>query len=90
MSFLHNLGHKHWELHKDDIGVFSFCEQRWRWGGVRVVFRPAFSMARWHPVPAADQDEEVPVLARMIKAGSPHEAMALLREAYAENGITGC
>lgn len=86
MKFLHSLGHRHYELFHDDIGTFSFCEQRWPWGGCRVMFQPAFASSRWWGVPYAEHSEDGTLLQQMIRAQNAHQAMALLRAEYAKTG----
>lgn len=86
----HDLLHKHYQLHKDEIGTFAFCESRLpeQLGGrVHVGFSPAFDGARWHPVPCVtyNGDDSNNLLTRMLDAGTPHQAMAMLRAASEED-----
>jgi hypothetical protein len=83
-DFFHGLGHRHCRLGKDGVGEFSFCEQRWPRGGVRVTFRPDFSASRWHGVPAVADEHGVLLMNRMLDAENAHHAMSMLRAGYGQ------
>jgi hypothetical protein len=86
---VHNVFHRHYTADKDSIGVFMFCESRvprQLGGRVRVTFSPDFAGARCWPVPYFRYEDGSTLLPLMLAAGSAHQAMALLRDAYAEAG----
>lgn len=76
---LHNLTHRHVIASKDGLGVFTFCSWRLMSTGCRVHFRPALDGAGWHLVPGISGPDNELIYERMLVAGSPMEAMAILR-----------
>jgi len=78
-AFLHGLRRRHTIAVKDGLGQFSVCASRLPGGKCTISFRPDYSGANWHPVPAVRDDDGTLLFERMIKAASPGEAMALLR-----------
>ena len=88
MNIVHQLLNRHYRTSKDGVGSFAFCEPRVPFRKACVGFSPDFDGARWWPVPCVEYDsEDDTLLARMLSAGSAHQAMHLLREAYAEEGM---
>jgi hypothetical protein len=74
MRFIHQLTHRHLWMDKEGLGELVVCSLRWPWAPVTVMFKPELPDAGWHKIPADDD-----VLRRVTAAGSPLEAMAVLR-----------
>lgn len=78
-DWLHDFTHKHIHASKLGMGEFVFCKWRFRREG-DIWYRPDFDGAGWHKVPDPGKNFDESKAARMFRAGSSEQAMAILRE----------
>lgn len=86
-SLLHALAYKHKRVHLG-TGTFHFCTRRFSGGLTHVWFKPDLPDSPWHYVPVAYDPGGKLCFARMLRAATPYEALAVLHAAYEGDGFS--